>query len=110
MNIILALKHLFPDATQLKDYLVRDDSDGNGPYIDPDAWKLDAPIPTAAELEAAWEAYQEDQANQPPAPPTDAERIAELEAAREALLQESLNTMLALTELYEMIISQQGGE
>lgn len=35
-----------------------------GPYIA--VWKLDAPQPTEAELQAAWEAYQEEEANKPP--------------------------------------------
>lgn len=35
-----------------------------GPYIA--AWNLDAPQPTEAELEAAWEAYLEAEANKPP--------------------------------------------
>ncbi|MEK3900751.1 XkdW family protein [Paenibacillus sp. FSL R7-0179] len=35
-----------------------------GPYIA--VWKLDAPQPTEAELQAAWEAYQEAEANKPP--------------------------------------------
>ncbi|MEK3838417.1 MULTISPECIES: XkdW family protein [unclassified Paenibacillus] len=35
-----------------------------GPYIA--VWNLDAPQPTEAELQAAWEAYQEEEANKPP--------------------------------------------
>ncbi|WP_339251538.1 XkdW family protein [Paenibacillus sp. FSL P2-0136] len=35
-----------------------------GPYIA--VWNLDAPQPTEAELQAAWEAYQEAEANKPP--------------------------------------------
>ncbi|MEK4196133.1 XkdW family protein [Paenibacillus sp. FSL L8-0323] len=35
-----------------------------GPHIA--VWKLDAPQPTEAELQAAWEAYQEVEANKPP--------------------------------------------
>lgn len=35
-----------------------------GPYIA--VWKLDEPQPTEAELQAAWEAYQEEEANKPP--------------------------------------------
>lgn len=35
-----------------------------GPYIA--AWNLDAPQPTEAELEAAWEAYLVAEANKPP--------------------------------------------
>ncbi|MBW4083878.1 XkdW family protein [Paenibacillus sp. S150] len=36
-----------------------------GPYIA--AWNLDAPQPTEAELQTAWEAYLEAEANKPPA-------------------------------------------
>ncbi|OMF88959.1 XkdW family protein [Paenibacillus sp. FSL R7-0337] len=35
-----------------------------GPYIA--VWKLDVPQPTEAELQAAWVAYQEAEANKPP--------------------------------------------
>ncbi|MEK3880179.1 XkdW family protein [Paenibacillus sp. FSL M7-0420] len=35
-----------------------------GPYIA--VWKLKVPQPTEAELQAAWEAYQEAEANKPP--------------------------------------------
>ncbi|MGE7615585.1 XkdW family protein [Paenibacillus sp. NPDC101420] len=35
-----------------------------GPYIA--AWNLDSPQPTEVELEAAWEAYLEAEANKPP--------------------------------------------
>ncbi|MEK4849745.1 XkdW family protein [Paenibacillus sp. FSL H7-0756] len=35
-----------------------------GPHIA--VWNLDAPQPTEAELQAAWEAYQEAEANKPP--------------------------------------------
>ncbi|WP_339220487.1 XkdW family protein [Paenibacillus sp. FSL H8-0332] len=35
-----------------------------GPHIA--VWKLDVPQPTEAELQAAWEAYQEAEANKPP--------------------------------------------
>lgn len=110
MNFFYALQHLFPSADPMNDFTVRDDADGNGPYIDPAAWKLDAPIPNQAELEAAWEAYQEAEALKPPAPPSDAERIAQLEASREALQQENVTLMLALTEIYEQLLTLQGGE
>lgn len=42
------------------DYVVEE----KGPYIA--AWNLDAPQPTEAELEAAWEAYLVAEANKPP--------------------------------------------
>lgn len=86
MDISLALWHLFPAAVPFQDYLVRDDMDGNGPYIDEAVWKLEAPIPSQAELEAAWEAYQQAEANKPPPPPTDAERITQLEQTQAELL------------------------
>lgn len=49
--ISTALLVLFPDANPEVDYEVRDFSDGNGPKIT--AWRLPAPIPTQAELQAA---------------------------------------------------------
>lgn len=56
MNIALVIQHLYPTAKPLVDFWVRDDSDGNGPYIA--AWNLPDPQPTQAELEAAWAAYE----------------------------------------------------
>lgn len=47
---ILVLK--FPEADFLKDIILEDRSDGNGPYIR--EWNLDIPSPTAAEL-SIWE-------------------------------------------------------
>jgi hypothetical protein len=119
MNIAQAIKHLFPNADPMRDFIVRDDGDGNGPYIDPAAWKIDAPIPTPEELQAGWEAYQAAEAAKPQ-PVTTEMRIADLETEnitlmlaltevyeekeveKAALEQESINNMLAITELYEM--------
>lgn len=52
MNLALAIKQLFPAADLLNDFLIRDDCDGNGPYIA--VWNLPDPQPTQTELEAAW--------------------------------------------------------
>lgn len=53
MNIVNALRHLYPNAEPLRDYVLRDD--GGGPYIA--AWSLPDPQPTLSELEAASTAY-----------------------------------------------------
>lgn len=65
-----------------------------GPYIA--VWNLDEPQPTKAELQAAWEAYQEAEANKPP-------ELTEIEQVREELAQ----TRIALTETYEQLQSAQ---
>ncbi|AIQ61867.1 hypothetical protein PSTEL_00715 [Paenibacillus stellifer] len=44
-----------------------------GPYIA--MWNLEAPQPTEAELEEAWQAYQEAEANKPPDPPSEIEQL-----------------------------------
>ncbi|MBY9077290.1 hypothetical protein KIH86_03715 [Paenibacillus sp. HN-1] len=44
-----------------------------GPYIA--VWNIDAPQPTDAELQAAWEAYQESEASKPPDPPSEIEQL-----------------------------------
>jgi hypothetical protein len=59
MNKALAIKHLFPTAVPGRDFLVKDDGDGQ--YIA--EWNLQENIPTEAELQSAWEAYR------PPEPP-----------------------------------------
>jgi hypothetical protein len=53
MNIAPAIIHLFPQANPMMDFVVRDDSDGNGAYIA--QWNLEEPEPTEEELQAAWE-------------------------------------------------------
>ncbi|ASA24307.1 XkdW family protein [Paenibacillus donghaensis] len=91
-----------------------------GPYIA--AWNLDVPQPTEEELQAAWEAYQEEEANKPP-------QLTEIEQVREQLAQaqtalaehsdrlqaaqeEATTAQMALTELYEIVLAGQaaGGE
>lgn len=51
MDISRAIAHLFPGKKAIVDFLVEDD--GSGPKINPDRWRIDAPIPTEAELAAA---------------------------------------------------------
>lgn len=54
MILSIALQQLFPNADPMRDYIVQDDSDGNGPYIA--QWNLPDKQPSEAELLAAWEA------------------------------------------------------
>lgn len=87
-----------------------------GPYIA--TWNLDVPQPTEAEMQAAWEAYLEEEANKPP-------QLTEIEQVREQLAQartalaehsdrlqaaqeEATTAQMALTELYEIVLTQQG--
>lgn len=65
-----------------------------GPYIA--AWNLPEPQPTEAELQTAWEAYQEAEANNPP-------QLTEIEQVREELAQ----TQMALTDTFEQLLSAQ---
>ena len=52
MNIAQAIMHLYPDSKPLIDFIVQDDSDGNGPYIA--SWNLSDEQPTPAQLEQAY--------------------------------------------------------
>jgi hypothetical protein len=52
MNIAQAIIHLFPQANPLMDFIVQDDSDGEGPYIA--QWNMEEDQPTEEELQAAW--------------------------------------------------------
>lgn len=83
-----------------------------GQYIA--AWNIDAPQPTEEELQAAWEAFLEAEANKKPEPSAE-EKIAALEAENVNLMlamtkmyeenqKNSIDTMLAITELYELIV------
>ncbi|NJJ37812.1 XkdW family protein [Paenibacillus apii] len=82
MNISKAIQHLYPDVDVMKDFEVWDNADGNGPYIA--VWNLKGPQPTEEELQAAWEAYQQAEANKPPVE-TDAERMSQLEQENKLL-------------------------
>lgn len=53
MNIPNALRYLFPNASPLRDYEVRDGE--SGAYIA--AWNLQVPQPTPVELQTASDAY-----------------------------------------------------
>jgi len=96
MNLMQAISVLYPAAVLLQDYELRDD--GDGVYID--VWRLkdtdgnDVPRPTEEELEAAWEAYV------PPEPPES------LPDKVERLEQETVTTMIAVTEAYETSLQQ----
>ncbi|WP_268293519.1 XkdW family protein [Bacillus inaquosorum] len=57
MNIGLAMTVLFPNAVPNRDYVVM--LDGDQQWIDENQWYLDAPIPSVAELEAAYQKYLE---------------------------------------------------
>ncbi|RAV19717.1 XkdW family protein [Paenibacillus contaminans] len=120
MNTSLAIMKLFPEADPKSDFLVQDDSDGNGQYIA--VWSLPDPKPTEAELQAAWDDLQ---ANPPVVPPSIEDKVAQLQAEsvdtmlalsevyettaqQDAMReQEGIDTMLALTEAYELILQQQ---
>lgn len=56
MNIAQAIMHLFPQANPMADFIVQDDSDGNGPYVA--IWNLEGEKPTEEELQTAWDAMQ----------------------------------------------------
>ncbi|MEK5397444.1 XkdW family protein [Paenibacillus sp. FSL K6-2859] len=84
-----------------------------GPYIA--VWNLDVPQPTEAELQAAWKAYQEAEANKPPEL-TEVELLQLaltdtyeqlLEAKQEAVSaqQDVTSAQVALTDLYELTLT-----
>lgn len=58
MNLAGALRYLFPNADPIRDYEIRDE--GQGAFIA--EWRLAAAQPTAAELQAASDAYDAAQA------------------------------------------------
>lgn len=70
-----------------------------GPYIA--VWKLDAPQPTEAELQAAWEAYQEAEANKPPV-------LTELEQLQQEnlLLKAQNNALSERADFIEDLIAE----
>lgn len=52
MNLAQTILHLYPHGDPTVDFIIEDNSDGNGPYIA--YWGLDVPQPNAVELQAAW--------------------------------------------------------
>lgn len=56
MNLPQTIISLFPHAQPFTDFIIQDDSDGNGPYIA--QWNLEEPQPTEEELQAAWQAMR----------------------------------------------------
>lgn len=56
MNIALAIMHLYPQANPMTDFIVQDDSDGNGAYIA--KWNMEEDQPTEEEMQAAWDALE----------------------------------------------------
>jgi hypothetical protein len=55
MNLASAITYLHPNAIPTHDFVVRDDSDGRGQYID--EWNLSDPQPTQDQLQTAWIGY-----------------------------------------------------
>ncbi|MGQ5176911.1 XkdW family protein [Bacillus halotolerans] len=55
MNLALAVKYLFPNAVIGEDFVIRDDGDGRGQYIE--IWNISDPQPSDQELQEAWEKY-----------------------------------------------------
>lgn len=143
MELPKVLKHLYPDASPIFDYMVQDDGtnyiirDGvdarkkiiirslsefepeevegvhyyylidynnfilgkdydiieRGPYIA--AWNLDVPQPTEVELEAAWEAYLEAEANKLP----ELSEVEQLRAENTALQDRLQDVEVIMAEL-----------
>lgn len=101
----------YHNLTEGKDYDIVD----RGPYIA--AWNLDAPQPTEAELQAAWEAYLEAEANKPPEltevetlqlalTDTFEQLLAAKQEARSAQ-QDATKAQVALADLYELTLHLQ---
>jgi hypothetical protein len=52
MQIALAIMQIYPDIQPIENFIVRDDSDGRGQYID--LWAFTEPQPTQEQLQSAW--------------------------------------------------------
>lgn len=100
MNIALAIMYLFPEANPMIDFVVQDDSDGNGAYIA--QWNLEEPQPTEEELQSAWDALQALPLD--PIPETDAEKIARLESEKAALDERVSATEDSIVTLMDTIL------
>jgi hypothetical protein len=108
VNIGRALVWLFPDADPLSDYTVVNDENGQQ-IIE---WHLDDPIPSASEIEAAYAAAIEEDANRAEQP-TNEEKLEQLTVENDDLKtrleqaeSDNLTALAAITELYEMILTK----
>jgi hypothetical protein len=80
-------------------------------------WNLDEPKPTEAELQAAWEAYLEAEANKPPelsevevlqlALTDTYEQLLEAKQEAVSAQQDATSAQVALTDLYELTLTLQ---
>jgi XkdW protein len=103
MDIARALLHLHPNAVPLKDFIIMDLSDGKGPFIS--EWNLEDPEPTAEELLTVWEEIKDIPTV---IPKTEIEILTEkneqLEKELAITKEDSIANMLAITEIYEMML------
>ncbi|MCY9008405.1 XkdW family protein [Bacillus inaquosorum] len=95
INIGQAMLVLFPNATPNVDYVVM--LDGDQQWIDENQWYLDAPIPSAAELEAAYKKYLEQ-----PAPDSETS-VEELQAGLTTTQQANSVLIKQLNEATEAV-------
>ncbi|MEC1584344.1 XkdW family protein [Bacillus spizizenii] len=95
INLGLAMLILFPNATPNVDYVVM--LDGDQQWIDENQWYLDAPIPSAAELETAYQKYLEQ-----PTPDTDSS-VEELQAGLTTTQQANSVLIKQLNEATEAV-------
>ncbi|WP_339225962.1 XkdW family protein [Bacillus sp. FSL P4-0290] len=95
MNIGLAMTILFPNAVANRDYVVM--VDGDQQWIDENQWYLDAPIPSAEELEAAYQKYLEQPA------PDSGTSVEELQAGLTTTQQANSVLIKQLNEATEAV-------
>ncbi|MCY8191421.1 XkdW family protein [Bacillus spizizenii] len=95
MNIGLAMLVLFPDAVPNRDYVVM--VDGDQQWIDENQWYLNAPIPSAAELEEAYQKYLEQPA------PDSGTSVEELQAGLTTTQQANSVLIKQLNEATEAV-------
>lgn len=67
LSLAQKIRLIYPDASPVKDFLVRDDADERGQYIA--EWNMEFPIPTDEELAEAESQYV------PPVPPKTIEEV-----------------------------------
>jgi XkdW protein len=97
-----AIKHIYPDIVPNVDFYVKF-SEEDGFTIE--GWTYPKPIPSVEELNIAWENYQ---ANPPPISKTEIQILTEkneqLEKELAVTKEDNIANMLAITEIYEMML------
>lgn len=83
MDVVKAVKHLFPNANENEDFVIL--NNGEGDFIA--EWHIDSQQPTQEQLNIAWDQYQ---SNPPQVPLSELERLKK----QQELMQQAIDDLI----------------